>query len=256
QARGIEKLGGPCHDIAPEYHVCHLHCQCRMIHINNWINVIIEIVDIRGISLPIRVLRTNSVFEDSPKLELGLQNAAGCPSTRPRCARWSGSCRVNGGDLERNMWRWPSPGAASPAPLPTRIIDRRRRGITAPGQQPRLRVSSAFRASHRNVGTASRGESSMNVVKALATVVGTAVGFGVVGIGIGAFLGKVTPSFLREMLPMRDPAAFDPLEMGIGLGLTNGLIWGLVVGILLVAILAWRETRLVRSQERERAGPG
>jgi len=43
----------------------------------------------------------------------------------------------------------------------------------------------------------------MNVTKALVTVVGTAVGFGAAGTGIGLFLGKVAPGFFRQMLPLR-----------------------------------------------------
>jgi hypothetical protein len=92
----------------------------------------------------------------------------------------------------------------------------------------------------------------MNVTKALATVVGTAVGFGAAGTAIGLFLGKVAPGFFRQMLPLRDPASFNPLELGIGLGLTNGLGWGLVVGVLLVAIIAWKETRLARKEAQDR----
>ena len=90
----------------------------------------------------------------------------------------------------------------------------------------------------------------MNVTKALATVVGTAIGFGAAGTAIGAILGKVAPSFFRQMLPLRDPANFNPLELGIGLGLTNGLGWGLVVGVLLVAIIAWKDTRLARKEDQ------
>jgi hypothetical protein len=87
----------------------------------------------------------------------------------------------------------------------------------------------------------------MNVIKALATVVGTAVGFGVAGTGIGAFLGRFTPGFFRAVLPFRDPEGVDPLEMGIGLGLVNGLIWGMVIGVLIVAILCWRDVRISQS---------
>ena len=93
----------------------------------------------------------------------------------------------------------------------------------------------------------------MNITKALATVVGTALGFGVAGTGIGVFLGKVAPGFFRQMLPLRDPASFNPQEVGIGLGLTNGLGWGLVVGVLLVAIIAWKESRLTRKETQNRA---
>ncbi len=93
----------------------------------------------------------------------------------------------------------------------------------------------------------------MNLTKALATVVGTAIGFGISGTFIGAFLGRVAPSFFRQLLPLRDPANFNPVELGIGLGLTNGLGWGLAIGILIVAIIAWKETRLARKDARDSA---
>ena len=86
----------------------------------------------------------------------------------------------------------------------------------------------------------------MNVLKALATVIGTAIGFGIAGTGIGAFLGRFTPS-LFSILPFRAPGPVDELELGIGLGLINGLIWGMVIGILIVAILSWKEVRLAQT---------
>ncbi|MFI5091196.1 MAG: hypothetical protein ACHP7P_14185 [Terriglobales bacterium] len=86
----------------------------------------------------------------------------------------------------------------------------------------------------------------MNIGKALTTVVGTAIAFGAGGGAIGALLGRVAPGFFRQVLPVRDPATFSPVEVGFGLGLTNGLGWGVAVGVLLVAIIAWKETRLTR----------
>lgn len=88
----------------------------------------------------------------------------------------------------------------------------------------------------------------MQVTKALATVVGTALGFGAGGTAVGALLGRYAPGFFRQMLPLRDPSNFEPVELGIGLGLTNGLGWGLAIGVLIVAILAWKETRLARAR--------
>jgi hypothetical protein len=83
----------------------------------------------------------------------------------------------------------------------------------------------------------------MNVLKALATVIGTAIGFGAAGAAIGVFLGKAAPGFYRQTIALRDQASFDPVELGLGLGLTNGLIWGMVVGMVVVAVLAWKESR-------------
>ncbi|HUT11551.1 MAG TPA: hypothetical protein VMY42_13705 [Thermoguttaceae bacterium] len=90
----------------------------------------------------------------------------------------------------------------------------------------------------------------MTLFKALATVVGTAIGFGIAGTGIGAFLGNFTPGFFRHLFPLRDLENFNPLELGIGLGLVNGLIWGLVIGVLVVGIVSWKETRMSRKDQR------
>jgi hypothetical protein len=87
----------------------------------------------------------------------------------------------------------------------------------------------------------------MTLVKALATVVGTSIGFGIAGTGIGAFLGNFTPGFFL-LFPLLDLENARPMELGIGL--VNGLIWGLVVGVLLVGILSWKETRMPRKDQR------
>ena len=66
----------------------------------------------------------------------------------------------------------------------------------------------------------------MEILKALATVVGTAAGLGIFGTVIGVFLGRFAPEFFRQMLPLRDPINFNPVEVRTGLGLTNGFGWG------------------------------
>ena len=91
----------------------------------------------------------------------------------------------------------------------------------------------------------------MNILKALATVVGSAIGFGAAGTGIGYFLGTKTPNFYRQTFPIRDPENFDALEIGIATGLINGLIWGLVIGILTVGIVSWKESRLAHKHKLE-----
>jgi hypothetical protein len=89
----------------------------------------------------------------------------------------------------------------------------------------------------------------MTLFKALATVVGTSIGFGIAGTGNGAFLENFTPGFFL-LFPLLDLENARPMDLGIGLGLVNGLIWGLVVGVLLVGILSWKETRMPRKDQR------
>ncbi len=86
----------------------------------------------------------------------------------------------------------------------------------------------------------------MNVLKALVTVIGTAISFGAAGATIGVFLGKVAPGFYRQTIAIRDQASFNAVELGLGFGLTNGLIWGMVIGMLIVAVFAWKERRFIR----------
>ena len=95
------------------------------------------------------------------------------------------------------------------------------------------------------------GVSQMTLFRAFATVVGTAIGFGIAGTGIGAFLGRFTPAFFRLSF-FGGSENLNPLELGIGLGLVNGLIWGLVIGVLVVGIVSWKETRM--SQEDQTGG--
>ena len=93
----------------------------------------------------------------------------------------------------------------------------------------------------------------MTLFKALATVVGTAIGFGIIGTGIGACMGAFTPGFFRHLMPLHELEnynALSALELGIGLGIVNGLLWGLVVGVLVVAIVSGREVLMSRKDRK------
>ena len=63
----------------------------------------------------------------------------------------------------------------------------------------------------------------MTLFKAFATVIGTAICFGIVGTGNGAFLGLFTPSLFHSLFNSYNMEMINPLEIGIGLGLINGL---------------------------------
>lgn len=92
----------------------------------------------------------------------------------------------------------------------------------------------------------------MNIIKAISTVVATSLGFGIIGSAIGAFLGRFTPGFFTQLLPLRDIENFNPVEFGVGMGLVNGLTWGLVIGVLIVGIISWKEARM---RKQDKSGP-
>lgn len=87
----------------------------------------------------------------------------------------------------------------------------------------------------------------MNILKAIVTVAGTAIGFAAFGGAVGAGLGKYAPAYYRQTFYVRDSANFEPIELGLGLGITQGLIWGICVGVLIVVILVWKEIRIAKS---------
>jgi hypothetical protein len=47
---------------------------------------------------------------------------------------------------------------------------------------------------------------------------------------------------LRQTIAIREQLSFDAVEVGLGLGLTNGLIWGMVIGMVKFAVFAWKES--------------
>ena len=63
---------------------------------------------------------------------------------------------------------------------------------------------------------------------------GMALGGGVIGLLIGAFMGIITPSYYVALF-----GAENPIEFGLGAGLSQGLVMGFVVGLLTVAVQAF-----------------
>ncbi|MFW6159258.1 MAG: hypothetical protein ACOC8E_07875 [Planctomycetota bacterium] len=92
----------------------------------------------------------------------------------------------------------------------------------------------------------------MNAGKALLTAAGTAAAFGVAGGIVGFLLGAYAPGYYRQVFGALDEGV-QPTEFGLGLGVTRGLIWGPVIGVLLVAIIAWKETRAASRDDDEDA---
>ena len=82
-----------------------------------------------------------------------------------------------------------------------------------------------------------------SVARALMTILVSAFVFAAVGTLLGIALGYFVPEYYRSVFPTGRSPGFDPLNVGIGQGLTQGAAGGLLVGLALVAIGAWQETR-------------
>jgi hypothetical protein len=87
----------------------------------------------------------------------------------------------------------------------------------------------------------------MTIRNAIGTVLLCTALIGATGTGIGYGLGKLSPGYYRAVFRSGREPGFDPVSVGIGLGLTQGTTGGVVVGLLIVALLCWREVRLQRA---------
>jgi hypothetical protein len=56
-------------------------------------------------------------------------------------------------------------------------------------------------------------------------------------------LGRFVPAYYRGVFRGGNQPLFDPVSVGVGQGLTQGAAGGVVAGLVLIAILAWRDTR-------------
>lgn len=84
------------------------------------------------------------------------------------------------------------------------------------------------------------------IFRSIGIVFGCSVLCGLIGLAIGAMLGWVAPGYYRAIFSSGDAANFDPVSVGIGLGLTQGVVFGGINGLALVALHYWYLTRLMK----------
>ncbi len=86
----------------------------------------------------------------------------------------------------------------------------------------------------------------MTILAAIATVTGCTVAFATIGAGIGWALGTYSPGYYRSVFQSGNEPWFDPVTVGVGQGLTQGFAGGVVVGLTVVALFVWRDSRFQR----------
>lgn len=83
----------------------------------------------------------------------------------------------------------------------------------------------------------------MTVLKGFLIIILSGIAFAIGGGAIGYTLGVVMPGYYRAIFSSGREAWFDPVAVGLGLGLTQGLIAGLAVGSVIVLAVAWYNSR-------------
>ena len=83
----------------------------------------------------------------------------------------------------------------------------------------------------------------MTAKQALGTLLLWGVTFAFIGGLLGATLGTVAPDYYRSVFRDGHSPEFDPFQVGIGLGVTQGLATGVALALGVLALLAWRDLR-------------
>jgi hypothetical protein len=87
-------------------------------------------------------------------------------------------------------------------------------------------------------------ERVMTVLRGFAITLFSGLFFGVGGAAVGYALGRWTPDFYRTVFRIPIGSTVDPIEVGLGLGLSNGGIIGLGIGLVIVLAVTWSNGRL------------
>ena len=93
------------------------------------------------------------------------------------------------------------------------------------------------------------GEKAVSIRQTLVVILASTVGLGLSGCLIGYLLGRFAPGYYRAVFRNGNDPQFDPVEVGIGLGLTQGIAAGLAVRALVVLAVAWYRSRAPRSPD-------
>ena len=76
------------------------------------------------------------------------------------------------------------------------------------------------------------------------TVFGSATLGGIIGCAVGMMMGKLVPGYYRSIFNGGDQPGFDPVAVGIGQGLSQGIAFGGFVGLVVVALFCWYRSRV------------
>jgi len=83
----------------------------------------------------------------------------------------------------------------------------------------------------------------MTVVRGFVISIVSGLVFGCLGAVAGYLLGSLAPDYYRTVFRIPPEVSLDPSQVGLGLGLIQGLGAGLILGLVIVVSVAWYDSR-------------
>lgn len=88
----------------------------------------------------------------------------------------------------------------------------------------------------------------MTVARGFVITIISGVVFGCLGGGAGWLLGSFAPDYYRLVFRIPPEVRIDPAQAGLGLGVTQGVGTGLLIGLVIVVAVAWYNSRTAAAQ--------
>ena len=85
----------------------------------------------------------------------------------------------------------------------------------------------------------------MTILRGFIITITSGVAFAIVGGVLGNLIGLYLPDYYRIVFDLPPDSDINPVQAGVGLGATQGLSAGLVVGLVIVVATAWYQSRVV-----------
>jgi hypothetical protein len=83
----------------------------------------------------------------------------------------------------------------------------------------------------------------MTITKGFRIIILSGFAFALGGGVIGYAIAVILPGYYRGVFRNSREPWFDPVDVGVGLGLSQGLFFGLVLGAVVVLAVAWYNSR-------------
>ncbi len=83
----------------------------------------------------------------------------------------------------------------------------------------------------------------MTVLRGFVITIASGLALAVIGGVLGYAMGTFAPDYYRIVFRIPPGIELDPVQAGFGLGLTQGLLAGLFIGLVNVVAVAWYRSR-------------